>query len=102
MEIRSRISLKYAIRSVHAQWITAMKDWKEAKRRHKMHREQNSTDLPSPPPTEHVKGKPEGVYEKDMDAMRCILYLHGGMIVCFCGVVLLNPIDFRRVLLRKC
>ncbi|KIM40342.1 hypothetical protein M413DRAFT_177504 [Hebeloma cylindrosporum] len=64
------------VNGVDAQWITAKKDWKEAKRRHK--REQNMKDLPSPPPTEHVKGKPEGVYEKDMDAMRCILYLHGG------------------------
>lgn len=65
--------------SVDAQWIIAKKDWKEAERRHKMHREQNSKSLPSLPPTEHVKGKPEAVYEKDMDAMRCILYLHGGM-----------------------
>lgn len=52
-----------------------------------MHREQNPKDLPSPPPTEHVKGKPEGVYEKDMDAMRCILYLHGGMIETFASAM---------------
>jgi len=83
LENRSRISLKYPVRSVDAQWIIAKKDWKEAKRKHKMHREQHSKDLPSPPPTEHAKGKPEGVYEKDMDAMRCILYLHGGMIDMF-------------------
>jgi len=73
--------------SVDAQWITAKKDWKEAKRRHKMHREQNLTDLPSSPSTEHVKGKPEAVYEKDMDAMRCILYLHGGTIETFSSAV---------------
>jgi hypothetical protein len=47
-----------------------------------MQREQNSKDS-STPPTEHPKGKPESVYEKDMDAMRCILYLHGGMIEAF-------------------
>jgi hypothetical protein len=80
--------------SVDAQWITAKKDWKEAKRRHKMHREQKLKDLPSPPPTEHVKGKPEAVYEKDMDAMRCILYLHGGMIKMFASARFVEPNRF--------
>ena len=70
--------------SVDAQWITAKKDWQEAKRRHKMHREQNLTDSPSSPSTD---GKPEAVYEKDMDAMRCILYLHGGTIETFSSAV---------------
>jgi len=32
---------------------------------------QTEHDAPSVP-------KEEAVYEKDMDAMRCILYLHGG------------------------
>ncbi|TFK23134.1 alpha/beta-hydrolase [Coprinopsis marcescibilis] len=54
------------INGVDAQWIAARKDWQEAKRRHKQKGDTYSAsdeDLP---------------YNKDMDAMRCILYLHGG------------------------
>ncbi|KAH6914019.1 lipase/esterase [Coprinopsis sp. MPI-PUGE-AT-0042] len=56
------------IAGVDAQWIVAKKDWREAKRRHK----QRGEAYPASNPNE------EGTYVKDMDAMRCILYLHGG------------------------
>jgi len=64
--------------SVDAQWITAKKDWQEAKRRYKA--------------SEKLKGERSkykdgnlnstaetGVYEQEMDEMRCILYSHGGL-----------------------
>ncbi|KAJ3513986.1 hypothetical protein NLJ89_g2641 [Agrocybe chaxingu] len=73
------------INGVDAQWITAKKDWQEAKRRHKMQKERKKDGLPVPPvppssavPSADAPTQDEGVYNKDMDAMRCILYLHGG------------------------
>ncbi|KAJ3835656.1 hypothetical protein F5878DRAFT_542785 [Lentinula raphanica] len=57
---------------VDAQWITAKKDWQEAKRRY---RDKEKTQR---------EGKHEGTenesatYNQDMDMMRCILYAHGG------------------------
>ncbi|KAF8911524.1 hypothetical protein CPB84DRAFT_926690 [Gymnopilus junonius] len=65
------------VNGVDAQWIAARKDWQEAKRRHKKQQEQkniNSKDTSA----EDLQDKAECVYEKNMDAMRCILYLHGG------------------------
>ncbi|KAF7315080.1 Abhydrolase-3 domain-containing protein [Mycena indigotica] len=53
-------------RGIDGQWITAKKDWQEAKRRHKQQNEQ-----PQPAPDDEH-------YEKRMDDLRCILYAHGG------------------------
>ena len=66
-----------AFYSIEAEWITAKKDWKESKRRHKLQQEKGLTDSSSGSP-EAVDAKNEAVYDKDMDASRCILYLHGG------------------------
>ncbi|KAF8963661.1 hypothetical protein BDZ97DRAFT_1939461 [Flammula alnicola] len=67
------------VNGVDGQWITARKDWQEAKRRHKIRREREQKGLSNPPlSSEDMQNSKEGVYEKDMDAMRCILYLHGG------------------------
>ena len=63
--------------SVDAQWITAKKDWEESKRRHKLQRQKGFTDSSSGSP-EGGQAANEAVYDKDMDATRCILYLHGG------------------------
>lgn len=63
--------------SVDAQWITAKKDWREAKKRHKMHQSQvpnSGPDGPVQPPNGNISD----TYEKHMDEMRCILYIHGG------------------------
>jgi hypothetical protein len=69
--------------SVDGQWITARKDYQEAKRRHKTkraHDKSSSDNGPNPPDiTEDPQSTTGGAYEKDMDAMRCILYLHGGV-----------------------
>ena len=62
--------------SVDAQWITAKKDWEESKRRHNLQRQNGFTDSSSGPKTGQATN--EAVYDKDMDASRCILYLHGG------------------------
>ena len=69
--------------SVDAQWITAKKDWKESKRKHKLQRSKGFTDFSSAGP-EAGQGKNEA-YDKDMDATRCILYFHGGENFLFMG-----------------
>ncbi|XP_006461294.1 hypothetical protein AGABI2DRAFT_221981 [Agaricus bisporus var. bisporus H97] len=64
------------IEGVDAQWITAKKDWREAKKRRKTQQEQSTQS----PPDQNVStnGESNGTYEKYMDDMRCILYIHGG------------------------
>jgi hypothetical protein len=69
--------------SVDAQWITAKKDWLEAKKKYKM-QSQNPKPIPSFEGSEAKSFENEGMYDKDMDAMRCILYLHGGQALLFC------------------
>ncbi|KAJ7287089.1 Alpha/Beta hydrolase protein [Mycena rebaudengoi] len=59
---------------VDGQWITARKDWQEAKRRYKMHQKTKST-APEPPADPAADSVP---YDENMDDMRCILYSHGG------------------------
>lgn len=67
---------------IDAQWITAKKDWREAKRRHKMRRSQMPNSMLDPQsseqPSETSTGGSDDTYEKYMDEMRCILYIHGG------------------------
>lgn len=76
------------------------KDWEEAKKKHKMQQEQaRRAELPIPPPMEG-RSNSNGVYDKDMDAMRCILYLHGGTFVSPFIVTVLN--SYRGLLFRKC
>ncbi|KAL0955799.1 hypothetical protein HGRIS_002008 [Hohenbuehelia grisea] len=67
------------INGVDGQWIAAKKDWREAKRRHKMQEKMKHAEPP------HASGnaplsqdQENGVYEEDLDEMRCILYSHGG------------------------
>ncbi|KAG6840751.1 hypothetical protein C0991_004601 [Blastosporella zonata] len=73
---RSRFSAYSLVLSrVDAQWITAKKDWENAKRRMKM---QEKAKEPEPVDPSTEKGPDCGIYEKHMDAMRCILYSHGG------------------------
>ncbi|KAJ7647735.1 hypothetical protein FB45DRAFT_1052164 [Roridomyces roridus] len=61
------------VNGVEAQWITAKKDWEEAKRRYKSRSETKpASDVPLEPDSESAP------YEEHMDEMRCILYAHGG------------------------
>ncbi|KAF5321266.1 hypothetical protein D9619_001666 [Psilocybe cf. subviscida] len=67
------------INGVDGQWMTAKKDWQEEKKRHKSRQEREKNSMGSPPGSATgSQFKDEPVYDKDMDAMRCILYLHGG------------------------
>ncbi|KAF5355029.1 hypothetical protein D9756_005501 [Leucocoprinus leucothites] len=71
------------VEGVDAQWITAKKDWREAKRRRRMRQTQSDPVREEPNSNSDVHGRsPKGddhsAYEKYMDEMRCILYLHGG------------------------
>jgi hypothetical protein len=71
--------------SVDAQWLTMKNDWREAKKRHKMQQELARMGLDSSPTSPSVsagsRSESNDVYDKDMDAMRCILYLHGGIVI---------------------
>ncbi|KAJ7072701.1 hypothetical protein C8F01DRAFT_1104996 [Mycena amicta] len=64
-----------SVRGIDGQWVTAKKDWQEAKRRYK---QQNQQKPPSPSPSPAPADSDSAPYEKHMDAMRCILYSHGG------------------------
>ncbi|KAJ7772099.1 hypothetical protein DFH07DRAFT_803704 [Mycena maculata] len=55
------------IHGVDAQWVTAKKDWQEAKRRYKKTKATSEEPAADSAP-----------YEEHMDEMRCILYSHGG------------------------
>ncbi|KAJ3900655.1 alpha/beta-hydrolase [Lentinula edodes] len=59
---------------VDAQWITAKKDWQEAKRRYK-DRGNTQRDEKHEPMLDQSES---ATYNQDMDTMRCILYAHGG------------------------
>ena len=62
---------------IEAQWITAKKDWREAKKRHKM-QHNAEPNVSTAPIRENTPPEESQGYEKAMDQMRCILYLHGG------------------------
>ncbi|KAI0291222.1 hypothetical protein B0F90DRAFT_1778139 [Multifurca ochricompacta] len=92
------------IRGLDAEWISAKKDWKEAKKRAKekngpvsssqrkpaqglgVHGANNLEDVPSSPSPESkgrencesVPAYDSATYQPEMDDMRCILYSHGG------------------------
>lgn len=77
--VRSILFERFSIDScfahrVDAQWITAKKDWDEAKRRYKTRENTKDSD-----PALETKPVESGQYEQDMDEMRCILYAHGGV-----------------------
>jgi hypothetical protein len=77
------------LRGVDAQWIMVKKDWEEAKRRRKeQERQQAKTPKSpkSPPSPVLTESDPEPEYTSDMDDMRCMLYMHGGM-SSNCGLV---------------
>jgi hypothetical protein len=65
------------------------KDWREAKKRHKA-QAQMGVNSPTSPPPESSRSGDNGIYNKDMDAMRCILYLHGGTVASLFREPILN------------
>ncbi|KAL6305246.1 hypothetical protein BKA93DRAFT_825271 [Sparassis latifolia] len=64
------------IKGIDAEWITAKKDYQEAKRRDEAHRKGNSERARGEDSVEGQDGP--AVYGPEMDAMRCILFAHGG------------------------
>ena len=80
-------------------------DWREAKKRHKMQQNQvqMGVDSPTTLPSKSEQGNSNNAYDKDMDAMRCILYLHGGTVIApLIHNSFLCHFCFRRLLFRKC
>ncbi|THV06225.1 alpha/beta-hydrolase [Dendrothele bispora CBS 962.96] len=68
-----------AVSGVDAEWITAKKDWQEAKRRYKMQEKMKEKGGKRPNAVENnLNDELKQDYEQDMDMMRCILYCHGG------------------------
>ncbi|KAK0462404.1 Alpha/Beta hydrolase protein [Desarmillaria tabescens] len=68
-----------AIDGVEAEWITAKKDLREAKKRDKA--KPTPTATPATVPMEELKthpGAPNIDHSSEADEMRCFLYLHGG------------------------
>jgi hypothetical protein len=71
--------------SIDAEWITARKDYLEAKKRSKAkHKENSNPDIPATE-SQTASGQPASsssginAYKEEMDEMRCILYAHGGL-----------------------
>ncbi|KAK7472430.1 hypothetical protein VKT23_000545 [Stygiomarasmius scandens] len=67
-----------AVSGVDAEWITAKKDWQEAKKRYKMQQKMRRQKGDQEDDVQDNVEDNEQHYEQDMDKMRCILYLHGG------------------------
>ncbi|KAH7909353.1 hypothetical protein BJ138DRAFT_1010974 [Hygrophoropsis aurantiaca] len=70
---------------IDAEWITAKKDWREAKKRWKAQEQQKnmpsmnfSSAIPQESEDRPSSSGSTGVYNEEMDEMRCILYAHGG------------------------
>ncbi|KAI0919010.1 hypothetical protein AcV5_002037 [Taiwanofungus camphoratus] len=68
---------------IDAEWITAKKDWEEAKKRHKAQQKEKSSNIrkasrSADMPKDGSSQEAPAVYEPEMDKMRCILFAHGG------------------------
>jgi hypothetical protein len=83
---------------VDAQWISTKKDWREAKRRHKM---QQALQGPNNNSSADAFPESNGTYNKEMDAMRCILYAHGGICYSLTQTIFFL-MQIRRLLLWEC
>ncbi|KIJ65967.1 hypothetical protein HYDPIDRAFT_181064 [Hydnomerulius pinastri MD-312] len=72
------------IAGIDGEWVTAKKDWQEAKKRRKASEKKKAGPNASPPTMDSAEGLPpsssgaSSVYDEDMDELRCILYAHGG------------------------
>ncbi|KAL4079158.1 hypothetical protein J3A83DRAFT_4086567 [Scleroderma citrinum] len=73
------------IPGIDGEWMTARKDWQEAKKRHKASQWKKNASTASPPlSSDSAAGVQPSAsdmsnsYHQEMDEMRCILYAHGG------------------------
>ncbi|KAG1746357.1 hypothetical protein EDB19DRAFT_1631628 [Suillus lakei] len=74
------------VKGIDAEWITARKDYQEAKKRSKAKHKENSnteiptseSDTPTPSKLPASSSNESNTYKEEMDEMRCILYAHGG------------------------
>lgn len=72
------------IPGIDAEWMTARKDWQEAKKRYKSQSKNNSATASPPLNSDSAAGTQpptsdsSNTYQQEMDEMRCILYTHGG------------------------
>ncbi|KAG2347393.1 alpha/beta-hydrolase [Suillus weaverae] len=74
------------VKGIDAEWITARKDYQEAKKRSKAKHKESSnaemlaseSDTPTPSGLPASRSNESNTYKEEMDDMRCILYAHGG------------------------
>ncbi|PCH35593.1 alpha/beta-hydrolase [Wolfiporia cocos MD-104 SS10] len=69
------------VRGIDAEWLTAKKDWEQAKRRNKAQMKEKATDSPRSGKVQDGTSEDQyapAAYEPEMDKMRCILFAHGG------------------------
>ncbi|PFH52167.1 hypothetical protein AMATHDRAFT_140737 [Amanita thiersii Skay4041] len=65
------------IDGIEAEWITSKKDWLEAKKRQKINRQKIDADTTAGSINPADVSEDSAKYDKAMDEMRCILYIHG-------------------------
>lgn len=123
--------LTHTLHRLDAEWISAKKDWQDAKRRAKERKSsgtvfrQHTEEGPEPRdpilddiilelplngeadhPSEGSNGKEQSRdsadYQPELDEMRCILYAHGGMVPLIPRRLLVDVICRRRLLLWQC
>ena len=67
---------------IPGEWITARKDWEQAKKRQKAFKKKKANNADSSQdaadPLSSPISEPSDCYDKDTDNLRCILYTHGG------------------------
>ena len=97
---------------IDAEWITARKDWQEAKKRDKAYEKQRKATIDEFS-RRGTFNQSEGtalssssdVYSEEMDAMRCMLYVHGGLccilVTATCSYNLCQGVITSAVLIKK-
>lgn len=68
-------------RRIAGEWVTARKDWEEAKKRRKAHKKKTGNGGSSQDATNAIPSstsESSNIYEEDASDLRCILYAHGG------------------------
>lgn len=69
------------VKGIDANWVVVKKDWVQAKKNQKERERQRQASSGSQrgKSTEDVPEEEDATYSSDMDSMRCMLYIHGGM-----------------------
>lgn len=76
------LSCNLRFHRIAGEWVTAKKDWEEAKKRRKAFQKKKTGDNSSSQGVADSMpssiSEPSSIYDDDADDLRCILYAHGG------------------------